>query len=61
MFLQTDFTRVIALWSWSHGRVEFPGVAIGHHDATDQGQDEAKIQQLALIEEAEMKRCAGLL
>ena len=59
--LQTDSTRVIALWIWSHGRVELPGVAIGHHDATHHGQDEAKIQQLALIEEAEMRLFAGFL
>src|SRR5262249_12446814 len=52
--LQTDSTRVIALWLWSYGRVEIPGVAIGHHDATHHGQDEGKIKQLALIEEAEM-------
>ena len=36
-------------------------MAIGHHDATHHGQDEAKIEQLALIEEAEMKLFAGLL
>src|SRR5206468_3754827 len=59
--LQTDSTRVIALWIWSYGRVELPGVAIGHHDATHHGQDEAKIQQLALIEEAEMRLFAGFL
>jgi hypothetical protein len=53
--LQTDSTRVIALWLWSYGPVDLPGVGIGHHDATHHGQDEAKIRQLALIEEAEMK------
>jgi hypothetical protein len=59
--LQTDSTRVIALWVWSHGRVDVPGVAIGHHDATHHGQDESKIEQLALIEQAEMTLFAGLL
>ena len=59
--LQTDSTRVIALWLWSYGPVDLPGVAIGHHDATHHGQDEAKIQQLALIEEAEMRLFAGFL
>jgi hypothetical protein len=59
--LQTDSTRVIALWVWSHGRVDLPGVGIGHHDATHHGQDESKIEQLALIETAEMKLFAGLL
>jgi hypothetical protein len=44
-----------------HGRVDVPGVTIGHHDATHHGQDEAKISQLALIEETEMKLLAGLL
>ncbi len=59
--LQTDSTRVIALWIWSHGRIDVPGVQIGHHDATHHGQDEAKIRQLAMIEEAEMALFAGLL
>jgi hypothetical protein len=53
--LQTDSTRVIAMWMWSYGPVDLQGVGIGHHDATHHGQDEAKIRQLALIEEAEMK------
>ena len=59
--LQTDSTRVIALWIWSHGRIDLPDVAIAHHDATHHGQDEAKIKQLALIEESEMALFAGLL
>ena len=59
--LQTDSTRVIALWIWSYGRIDLPDVAIGHHDATHHGQDEAKLKQLALIEEAEMALFAGLL
>jgi hypothetical protein len=53
--LQTDSTRVVAMWMWSYGPVDLQGVGIGHHDATHHGQDEAKIRQLALIEEAEMK------
>ena len=59
--LQTDSTRVIAQWVWSYGRVDLEGVAIGHHDATHHGQDEGKISQLALIEEAEMKLFADFL
>jgi hypothetical protein len=59
--LQTDSTRVIALWLWSYGPVNLQGVAIGHHDATHHGQDEAKIKQLSLIEEAEMKLFAEFL
>jgi hypothetical protein len=53
--LQTDSTRVIAMWMWSYGPVDLQGVGIGHHDATHHGQDEAKIRQLGMIEEAEMK------
>lgn len=59
--LQTDSTRVIAFWVWSYGRVELPGVAIGHHDATHHGQDEGKLRQLAIIEEAEMRLLAEFL
>jgi hypothetical protein len=59
--LQTDSTRVIALWLWSYGPVDLPGVQIGHHDATHHGQDESKIKQLAEIEEAEMKQFGEFL
>ncbi len=59
--LQADSTRVIALWLWSYGRPEIEGVAIGHHDATHHGQDENKIRQLALIEEAEMRLFADFV
>ena len=59
--LQTDSTRVVALWLWSYGRPEITGVAIGHHDATHHGQDEDKIRQLALIEEAEMRLFADFV
>src|SRR5262249_9542844 len=59
--LQTDSTRVVALWLWSYGRIDVEGATIGHHDATHHGQDEAKIKQLGLIEEAEMQRLADFL
>src|SRR5262249_37335644 len=60
--LQTHSTRVIALWLWSHTeRLDLPGVAISHHDASHHGQDDGKINQLALIEEAEMKLFADFL
>ncbi len=60
--LQTDSTRVIALWLWSHTeRLSLPGVTITHHDASHHGQDEGKIRQLSLIEENEMKLFAGFL
>ena len=38
-----------------------PGLTVSHHDASHHGQDEAKIKQLAIIEEAEMHLFAGLL
>ena len=36
-------------------------IGIGHHDATHHGQDESKIRQLALIEEAEVALLGGFL
>jgi hypothetical protein len=59
--LQTDSTRVVALWLWSYGRLDIDGVSMGHHDASHHGQDESKIKQLALIEEAEVKLLGGFL
>src|SRR5262249_14360610 len=60
--LQTDSTRVIALWLWSHTeRLDLPRVAITHHDASHHGQDESKLKQLAVIEDAEMKLFAAFL
>src|SRR5205823_6730561 len=60
--LQTDSTRVLTLYLWSHTeRLDLPGVAVSHHDASHHGQDDAKIRQLALIEEAEMKLFAEFL
>jgi hypothetical protein len=53
--LQTDSTRVISLWLSTQERPEIPGVTLGHHDASHHGQDPAKLEQLALIEEAEIK------
>jgi Protein of unknown function (DUF1552) len=59
--LQTDSTRVITLYLWSHGPVDVPGVAITHHDASHHGQDESKIKQLSAIEAAEMALFGHLL
>lgn len=53
--LQTDSTRVISLWIGSQERPEITGVTIGHHDASHHGQDPGKLEQLALIEEAEIQ------
>ena len=60
--LQTDSTRVISL---SLGSQEQPanieGVTIGHHDASHHGQDPDKLEQLARIEEAELRVFAEFL
>jgi hypothetical protein len=53
--LQTDSTRVISLWLGTQERPNIEGVKLGHHDASHHGQDPGKLEQLALIEEAEIK------
>lgn len=53
--LQTDSTRVISLWLGSQERPEITGVNLAHHDASHHGQEPTKLEQLALIEEAELK------
>jgi hypothetical protein len=60
--LRTDSTRIVTLSI--HGRSDvppIPGVSIDHHNLSHHGQDAAKIAQLRLIEEAEMKAFADLL
>ena len=52
---QTDSTRVISLWLGSQERPEIEGVTLAHHDASHHGQEPTKLEQLALIEEAELK------
>jgi hypothetical protein len=60
--LQTDSTRVMTLYLWSHTeRLELPGLSVTHHDASHHGQDDSKIKQLALVEDAEMKLFADFL
>lgn len=60
--LQTDSTRCISLLLWSHAeRPDLPGISMTHHDASHHGQDEAKIAQLAIVEEAEMRLFADFL
>src|SRR5262249_5649733 len=60
--LQTDSTRAMTLYLWSHTeRLELPGLSISHRDASRHGQDDSKIRQLALVEEAEMKLLATFL
>jgi len=53
--LQTDSTRVVSLWLGSQERPEIDGVTIAHHDASHHGQEPTKLEQLALIEEAELR------
>jgi hypothetical protein len=59
--LQTDSTRVVSLWLNTQERPDIPGVNLGHHDASHHGQDPAKLEQLALIEEAEIKMLGEFL
>lgn len=53
--LQTDSTRVILLTLGDAGRAKLDGLTLAHHDASHHGKDETKIEQLALIEETELK------
>jgi hypothetical protein len=53
--LQTDSTRVILLTLGDAGRAKLDGLTLAHHDASHHGKDETKIEQLAIIEEAELK------
>jgi hypothetical protein len=60
--LQTDSTRVITLLVQGRNDVPpVPGVSIDHHNLSHHGQDDAKIQQLRLIEAAEFQAFASLL
>ena len=52
--LQTDSTRVITLFLSSQDQSGVEGVTLAHHDASHHGQEPAKLEQLSLIEEAEM-------
>lgn len=59
--LQTDSTRVVSLWLGTQERPDITGVNLGHHDASHHGQDPAKLEQLALIEEAEIQMLGEFL
>jgi hypothetical protein len=59
--LQTDSTRVVSLSLGSQERPVIDGVTMGHHDASHHGQDSAKIDQLAMIEEAELRALNAFL
>ncbi len=58
---QTDSTRVILLTMGDAGRPKLEGLNLGHHDASHHGKDETKIEQLALIEETELKQLSRFL
>jgi hypothetical protein len=60
--LQTDSTRLITILVQGRNDVPpVPGVSIDHHNLSHHGQDEAKIKQLKLIEEAEFTAVSRLL
>jgi hypothetical protein len=59
--LQTDSTRVILLSLGDVGRAQLDGLNLAHHDASHHGKDESKIEQLALIEETELKLLSRFL
>jgi hypothetical protein len=53
--LETDSTRVVTLFLGSQDQVGVDGVTLAHHDASHHGQEPSKLEQLALIEEAEIR------
>jgi Protein of unknown function (DUF1552) len=60
--VQTDSTRLITVMI--QGRNDVPpvaGVSIDHHNLSHHGQDEEKIRQLQLVEEAQFKSLEKLL
>ena len=60
--LQTDSTRIITILVQGRGDVPVvPGVTIDHHNLSHHGQDSAKIEQLRLIEKAELNALNDLL
>lgn len=55
--LQTDSTRVIQLTLSEVGRAKLDGfTGSSHHDVSHHGKDPSKIEQLALVEEAELRQ-----
>jgi hypothetical protein len=54
--LQTDSTRVVSLWLTQQGQTGVEGATLAHHDASHHGQDATKIEQLAIIESAELRQ-----
>jgi hypothetical protein len=58
---QTDSTRVILLTMGDAGRAKLDGLNLTHHDASHHGKDETKVEQLAMIEETELKQLSRFL
>jgi len=52
--LETDSTRVVTLYLSSQDQSGVENVTLAHHDASHHGQEPAKVEQLSLIEEAEI-------
>ena len=62
LVLQTDSTRVMTILLQGGNSVPpVKGVTIDHHNLSHHGRDPAKIEQLRLIEEAEMRVVRDLL
>lgn len=59
--IQTDSTRVLTLWLGSQDQTGIQGVTLPHHDASHHGQEPAKVEQLSIIEEAEVRVFADFL
>lgn len=59
--LATDSTRVITLFLGSQDQTGVDSVTLAHHDASHHGQEPAKLEQLSLIEEAEIGVLAEFL
>ncbi len=60
--LQSDSTRLVTVMLQGANSVPpVPGVTIDHHNLSHHGRDPAKIQQLRLIEEAQMRVFRDLL
>jgi len=60
--LRTDSTRIITILVQGRNDVpKVPGVEMDHHNLSHHGQDENKLRQLHLIEQAQMQAFGGLL
>jgi hypothetical protein len=60
--LQTDSTRLVTvLLQGANSVPPVPGVTLDHHNLSHHGRDPAKIQQLRLIEEAQLRVVSDLL